>query len=145
MKAVIRKICQSDYAAVAVIWREVLDIRNATVEHVTETYETMRKDAHYVTFVAEADGKIVGLVTAVKVLAIGHPRGYVKMNGIGVLPEYQCQGIGKELMEHVECFASENGAPYVGLASGINRVEAHAFYENSRYQKTSYWFRKSLV
>ena len=67
------------------------------------------------------------------------------MNGIGVLPEYQCQGIGKELMEHVECFAIENGAPYVGLASGINRVEAHAFYENSRYQKTSYWFCKSLV
>ena len=145
MKAVIRKICQSDYAAVAVIWREVLDIRNATVEHVTETYEAMRHDDGYVTFVAEADGKIVGLVTAVKVLAIGHPGGYVKMNGIGVLPGYRHQGIGKELMEHVERFAIENGAPYVGLASGISRVEAHAFYENSRYQKASYWFRKSLV
>ena len=101
MKAVIRKICQSDYAAVAVIWREVLDIRNATVEHVTETYEAMRHDDGYVTFVAEADGTIVGLVTAVKVLAIGHPGGYVKMNGIGVLPGYRHQGIGKELMEHV--------------------------------------------
>ena len=144
MTIVIRKIRQSDYAAVAVIWREVLDIRNATDEHVTETYEAMRDDDCYVTFVAEADGSIVGLATAVKVLAIGHPGGYVKMNGIGVLPEYRRQGIGKRLMEQVEQFAVEQGAPYVGLASGINRVEAHAFYGNSGYQKTSFWFRKSL-
>ena len=144
MKIVIRKIRPCDYAAVAVIWREVLDIRNATDEHVTETYEAMRDDDRYITFVAEADGMIVGLAAAVKVLAIGHPGGYVKMNGIGVLPEYRHQGIGKKLMEHVEHFALEQGAPYVGLASGINRVEAHAFYGNSGYQKTSYWFRKRL-
>ena len=144
MKTVIRKIRQRDYRAVAVLWREVLDIRNATDENVTETYETMKHDDRYVTFVAEADGKIVGLATAVNVLAIGHPGGYVKMNGIGVLPEYRHQGIGKTLMEHIEQFAVEQGAPYVGLASGINRAEAHAFYGNIGYQKTSYWFRKSL-
>ena len=95
MKTVIRKIRQRDYAAVAVLWREVLGIRNATDENVTETYEAMRHEDGYATFVAEADGKIVGLATAVKVLAIGHPGGYVKMNGIGVLPEYRHQGIGK--------------------------------------------------
>ncbi len=144
MKTVIRKISQSNYQAAAAIWREVLDVRNATDENVAETYSIMEHDDRYVTFVAEADGKIVGLATAVKVLAIGHPGGYVKMNGIGVLPEYRHQGIGKKLMEHVEHFAIEQGAPYIGLASGINRVEAHAFYENSGYQKTSFWFRKSL-
>ncbi len=144
MKIVIRKIRPCDYAAVAVIWQEVLDIRNATDEHVTETYEAMRDDDRYITFVAEADGMIVGLAAAVKVLAIGHPGGYVKMNGIGVLPEYRHQGIGKKLMEQVEQFALEQDAPYVGLASGISRVEAHAFYGNAGYQKTSFWFRKSL-
>ena len=144
MEATIRKIRQSDYAAVAALWREVLDIRNATLESVAETYESMKRDGNYVTFVAEADGKIVGLAAAVKVLAIGHPGGYVKMNGLGVLPEYRRRGIGKKLMEHVERFAVEQGAPYVGLASGISRTEAHAFYESIGYRKTSYWFRKSL-
>ena len=144
MEILIRKISQSDYQAAAAIWREVLDVRNATDENVAETYSIMEHDDRYVTFVAEADGKIVGLATAVKVLAIGHPGGYVKMNGIGVLPEYRHQGIRKKLLEHVERFAIEQGAPYVVLASGINRVEAHEFYENSGYQKTSYWFRKSL-
>ncbi len=144
MNIVIRRIRPCDYAAVAVIWREVLDIRNATDEHVTGTYEAMRDDARYATFVAEANGRIVGLAAAVKVLAIGHPGGYVKMNGIGVLPEYRRHGIGKKLMEQVERFAVEQGAPYVGLASGISRAEAHAFYESAGYQKTSFWFRKSL-
>ena len=144
MTIVIRKISQSDYTAVAAIWREVLDIRNATDEHVTATYDAMRDDDRYVTFVAEADGRIVGLAAAVKVLAIGHPGGYVKMNGIGVMPEYRCQGIGKMLLDQVEQFAKEQSAPYIGLASGIHRVDAHAFYENCGYQKTSYWFRKSL-
>ena len=144
MKIVIRKILRRDYRAAAAIWRDVLDVRNATDEHVTETYEAMKDDDRCVTVVAEADGRIVGLAAAVKVLAIGHPGGYVKMNGIGVLPEYRRRGIGKMLMEHVERFAAEQGAPYVGLASGISRVEAHAFYENRGYRKTSYWFRKSL-
>ena len=66
------------------------------------------------------------------------------MNGIGVLPAYRRRGIGKKLMEQVERFAVEQGAPYVGLASGISRVEAHAFYESIGYRKTSFWFRKSL-
>ena len=144
MTIVIRKISQSDYTAVAAIWREVLDIRNATDEHITETYEAMQTDDRYVTFVAEADGRIVGLAAAVKVLAIGHPGGYVKMNGIGVLQEYRRQGIGKMLLEQVEQFTMEQGALYVGLASGIKRIEAHTFYENCGYQKTSYWYRKSL-
>ena len=144
MKTVIRKISQSNYQAAAAIWREVLGVRNATDENVAETYSIMEHDDRYVTFVAEADGKIVGLTTAVKVLAIGHPGGYVKMNGIGVLPEYRHQGIGKKLLEYVERFAIEQGAPYVGLASGISRAETHSFYKNSGYQKTSYWFRKSL-
>ena len=95
MKIVIRKISQSDVQAAAAIWREVLDVRNATDEIVAETYSVMEQDDRYVTFVAEADGKIAGLAAAVKVLAIGHPGGYVKMNGIGVLPEYRGQGIGK--------------------------------------------------
>ena len=144
MHIVIRKIQPGDYPAAAAIWREVLGIRNAADEHVAETYEAMRHDEDYVTFVAEADGTIAGLAAAVKVLAIGHPGGYVKMNGIGVLPEYRRRGIGKKLMEQVERFAVEQGAPYVGLASGISRTEAHAFYGKSGYQKTSFWFRKSL-
>ena len=42
----------------------------------------MNGDDRYTTFVAEADGKIIGLVTMVTALAIGHPNGYTKINVI---------------------------------------------------------------
>ena len=144
MKVTVREIEERDYLPVAAIWRDVLDIPNATDDAVAETYEKMKHDSRYRTFVAETDGKVVGLVTTAEVLAIGHPDGYLKMNGLGVLPEYRGQGIGKLLLDRVEKLARETGTLYIGLASGMGRTEAHAFYEHLGYRKTSYWFRKNL-
>ena len=145
MSIIIRKIRSGDYEQAAAIWRNVLDIENATAESVTEIYREMETNSSYCTFVAEDDGKVVGLAAVVKVLAIGHPGGYIKMNGIGVIPEYRRRGIGKMLMDRVEEMAVESGAPYVGLASGLRRTDAHAFYRSLGYRETSYWFRKNLV
>ena len=144
MSVIIRKITESDYESVMTIWNEVLDVP-VTFETLCETYSVMSKDDRYCTFVAEADGVVAGLITAVHTLAIGHPGGYLKMNGLGVLPEYRNLGIGRMLLEEVEKLAIEKGSPYIGLASGIRRTDAHGFYEHLGYQKTSYWFRKDLA
>lgn len=144
MSVIIREITESDYESVIVIWNKVLDIP-VTLESLFETYSAMSEDDRYCTLVAEVDGIVAGLITAVHTLAIGHPGGYVKMNGLGVLPEYRNRGIGKMLLEEVERFAIEKGAPYIGLASGIRRADAHGFYEHLGYRKTSYWFRKELT
>ena len=90
----IRKLQRTDFKAVAKIWREVLDIP-VTDDELCETYEKMDGDDRYSTFVAEADGRVIGLVTMVTALAIGHPAGYSKVNGLGVLQEYRRNGIGK--------------------------------------------------
>ena len=139
----IRTIQEKDYPEVAEIWRNVLDVP-VSDECLSETYAKMREDDRYSTFVAETDGRIVGLVTTVTAMAIGHPGGYTKINGLGVLPEYQGRGIGGLLLKRAEELAMENGTRYLGLASGFKREEAHAFYEHMGYRKTSYWFRKSL-
>ncbi len=143
MFVIIRKITESDYESVMTIWNEVLDVP-VTLETLCEIYSAMAEDDRYCTFVAEVDGIVAGLITAVHTLAIGHPGGYVKMNGLGVLPEYRNRGIGRMLLEEVERFAIEKGAPYIGLASGIRRTDAHRFYEHLGYRKTSYWLRKAL-
>lgn len=144
MNITIREIESADYKAVAAIWRDVLEIPSATDEVTAKTYEQMKRDSRYHTYVAEADGRIAGLVTAVEVIAIGYPNGYIKMNGLGVLPEFQRQGIGRMLMERVERLAVEHGADAIGLASGFKRTGAHEFYERMGYRKTSYWFRKMM-
>ena len=66
------------------IWRDVLDIP-VTDEDLVRTYEEMKKDDRYSTHVAVSDGRVIGPVTSVKALAIGHPADYTKINGLGVL------------------------------------------------------------
>ena len=139
----IRKLQRTDMQAVARIWREALEIP-VTDGELCETYAKMDGDDRYTTYVAEADGSVVGLVTMVTALAIGHPAGYTKVNGLGVLREYRRRGIGTMLLKQAEQEAVANGTRYIGLASGFSREDAHAFYETMGYRKTSYWFRKHL-
>lgn len=88
--------------------------------------------------------KIVGFVTVVETLAIDQPNGYIKINGLAVLPEFQHCGVGKMLMECVEKLASERNISLIGLASGFQRTGAPEFYERLGYQKLSFYFRKRI-
>ena len=144
MNIVIREIERKDCVSAAAIWRNVLGFSSVTDESVISTYEKMKSDSRYCTFVADSDGEVVGLVTAVQTLAVDHPNGYIKMNGLAVLPAFQRRGIGKMLMGRVEQLAVERGVSAIGLASGFQRIGAHAFYERLGYQKTSFWFRKDM-
>lgn len=144
MNIVIREIESKDYMFIATIWRDVLGVLSATDEHVVETYEKMKGDIRYRTFVADVNGSIVGFATTVETLAIDQPNGYIKVNGLAVLPEFQHCGIGRMLMERVEKLACERNVSLIGLASGFQRTGAHEFYEHLGYQKLSYWFRKRI-
>lgn len=144
MDIVIREMERKDYGSIAAIWRDVLGYLSETEETVGKTCEKMKDDPRYCTFVAVVDDKIVGMVTMAETLAIGQPNGYMKVNGLAVLPEFQRRGIGKMLMERVEKLAGERGIALIGLASGVRRTGAHEFYENLGYQKLSFWFRKTI-
>lgn len=143
MQLSIRPIRETDYRDVAIIWSDVLDIPT-TEQELAAFYAQVGGDDRYQTFVAEADGKVIGLITTVSALAIGHPNGYTKINGLGVLPDYRRMGVGKALILRAEQESRENGTYYLGLATGLTRHDAHAFYENMGFRKTSYWFRKRV-
>ncbi|GAA0317567.1 GNAT family N-acetyltransferase [Bacillus carboniphilus] len=54
-------------------------------------------------------------------------------------------GYGEMLLTFIHNWAKENGAEYVTLESGLQRVNAHRFYEEKLdYDKWCYSFRKSL-
>lgn len=140
----IRKVQREDYAAVARFWRELLDVPAATDESVTKTFEKMSGDSHYCTFVAEEDGAVVGFITLVEVLSIDDPDGYIKMNGIAVLPEYQCRGIGQQLIERAEKEARERGASSIGAATSFKRMGSQALLDKLGYAKSAFWFHKNF-
>ena len=106
------------------------------------TFEKMSRDNRYCTFVAEEDGIVVGFITFVEVLSFDDPGGYIKMNGIAVLPEYRQRGIAQQLTERAEQAARERGANSIGAASSFKRAESQAMLDKLGYQKSAFWFHK---
>lgn len=55
------------------------------------------------------------------------------------------QGIGSQCLAAIEQWAKEAGYQEVALSSGVQRKEAHRFYqEKGAYQLVSYQFKKEL-
>jgi len=140
----IREIESKDYISVDSIWREIFDFGSITDGSVVKTCEKMKNDDRYHIFVADMNSRVIGFVTIVESLAINLPNGYIKVNGLAVLPEFQHCGIGKLLMRRVEKLAVERNVSLIEVASGFQRTGAHEFYEHLGYRKTSYRFSKRI-
>lgn len=138
----IREMRTEDCAAVSRFWREYLDVAAATEESVRSTFEKMSKDNRYCTFVAEEDGIVVGFITFVEVLSFDDPDGYIKMNGIAVLPEYRRRGIALQLVARAEQEARDRGSNSIGVATSMKRKESQAMLDQLGYQKSGFWFHK---
>jgi GNAT superfamily N-acetyltransferase len=55
------------------------------------------------------------------------------------------KGYGEELLHFVEEWSKENGYELVSLSSGVQRLDAHRFYEEKMgYDKVSYVYLKRL-
>ncbi|MED3713873.1 GNAT family N-acetyltransferase [Bacillus thermocopriae] len=55
------------------------------------------------------------------------------------------KGHGESLLSYIENWAKENGYPIISLSSGLQRKDAHRFYEDKmNYDKVSYVFLKKL-
>ena len=140
----IREMRFEDCAAVARLWRDELDVPGATDESVRSTFEKMSRDRRYCTYVAEEDGIVVGFIKFVEVLSFDDPDGYVKMNGIAVLPEYRHRGIAQQLTEHAEQDARSRGADSIGAATSFKRMGSQAMLDKLGYEKSAFWFHKKL-
>ncbi|MBJ3885602.1 GNAT family N-acetyltransferase [Salmonella enterica subsp. enterica serovar Kentucky] len=59
--------------------------------------------------------------------------------------KHRSKGFGKKLLGAVEEWAKRNGLASIALSSGVQRADAHRFYEDKmEYKKASYLFRKAL-
>jgi GNAT superfamily N-acetyltransferase len=55
------------------------------------------------------------------------------------------EGYGGLLLSHIEKYAADKSLNCIALSSGVQREEAHRFYENhGNYEKVSYVFKKNL-
>lgn len=87
-----------------------------------------------VTFIAKADGKIVGYIT----LIFGRFRkfrGNAYIANVSVRPEYRGKGIGKKLMARAEEYAKSRRARRLELEVFAQNVGAINLYEELGYEK----------
>ncbi|MGD0173510.1 MAG: GNAT family N-acetyltransferase [Anaerolineales bacterium] len=98
----------------------------------------------HATFVAELDGRVVGLVGAYLDYALEINGSYGRLMGLVVDESFRGRGIGKRLLEWIEGWLRNRGATRLTLTSGKQRIKAHKFYRDLGYEETGLRFAKKL-
>ena len=113
----------------------------ATAGQLVRRLDAMRAWPDQEAFVADAEGRIVGLchVQGVRML---NSEGYAEIQALVVSTTFQGQGLGKRLVAHACEWAFARGYERIRLRSGVQREAAHAFYEHLGFEraKASYAF-----
>ncbi len=93
-------------------------------------------------FVADAERRLVGLLSAWSQLPIWRARPEARVTAMVVRSETRGQGIGTALMERAVQWARDAGCEGIELTSGMRaeREPAHRFYEALAFRRTGYWF-----
>ena len=118
----IRVFEQRDMAAVVAMWRQVFAY---DAPHNEPRFAIERKlaDQPELFFVAEVDGQIVGTVMGGY---DGH-RGWIYL--LAVAPGHRRQGIGRQLLRHVETELASRGCPKINLQVLADNSAVVKFYE----------------
>lgn len=127
---VVRAMLETDIAAATVLLGQ-LGYPMSEGEVVRRLAAVRAAGSHRV-WVADVSGKVVGLLHAFFRPALEKPPEVV-VEALVVDASRRSQGIGERLMEVAEQFARDSGSATVSLYSGLQRVDAHRFYERLGY------------
>lgn len=115
-----------------------------TLDKISDRFNKIVKDNHYKTLIAEINGDVVGFIGLCKLLAYEESGCYVRIIALVVSEQYRNYGVGTKLINSAERWAGCEGAFAITLDSGIDRKNAHAFYNNRGYKIKDYGFVKML-
>ena len=124
MTAIIRTMTLSDYDSVYQLWHSTPGMGLNTTDDSREGIEKYLKRNPTTSFVAEQDGRIVGVIMA------GHDgrRGYIYHTA--VLLEYRGQGIAEKLVEHAIAALDKKGISKAALVVFKSNDIGNGFWEH---------------
>lgn len=109
------------------------------IEQVTE----MRKQGYrlFALFVGEQAAAVTGVIQLINLYNGNH----IYVYDLVTAEAHRSRGYGEALLSYIHKLAEELGCSSVALSSGLQRKDAHRFYEEKMgYQRTSYAFVKKL-
>nr|WP_078430871.1 GNAT family N-acetyltransferase [Alkalihalobacterium alkalinitrilicum] len=129
-------------------WREAFEIMKELRTELSEVEflqlrEEMQSQGYKLYALCDSE-KIVA-VTGFIVLTNLYSGKHVWVNDLVSTATERSKGYGKILLEFVERWAIEKNCSNIALSSGIQRTDAHRFYEEKMgYDKPSFVFKKSI-
>ena len=111
---------------------------------VRQRLKRLHRSGSDVTWVAEVDGEVVGLVGIHVSQVLAYDGDAAKVSEIVVDDRYRRRGIGARLMEVAEDEARRLGCVVLFLTTAERRKDAHAFYRKLGFEETGRRFAKSL-
>lgn len=102
-------------------------------------------EAREAVFVAETDGDVIGYIH-IERYDVLYFETMANVLGLSVFKAYHKMGVGKALLFVAEDWARQNNIKMMRLNSGMNRTDAHGFYEHLGYvsEKDQKHFVKTL-
>jgi len=97
-----------------------------------------------VAFVAEIEGRVVGVVTAHAFASIHAERDVAWLTTLVVAQDARHQGVGRALVAAAEGWARTHQCQRLSVTTALHRDDAHAFYDRLGYQHSGRRYTKAL-
>lgn len=130
-------------------WREAFPVMRELRTHLDlDAYlavlREMAPQGYRLLAVRGDDGAITGLAGIALLTNLYYGR-HIWVYDLVTTASDRSQGYGSALLAYVEALARQAGCDMVALASGLQRADAHRFYERRMgYQRRAYTFQKPL-
>lgn len=138
----IREALMSDAERIATLITE-LGYPTTTVA-MNGRLESILSDPDYITLVAVEGNTVLGVVGAALGRYYEKDGTYARLVVLAVSAPARGRGVGSRLVEAIEHWSASKGAREVVVNSGLQRLEAHGFYERCGYRRTGLRFVKRL-
>ncbi len=116
----------------------------ASLEAAARRLQALAASRHDDVWVAERDGKVIGLVAIHVSGSLEHDGDVAKVSALVVDTAARRQGVGEQLMALAEREARLRGCVLLFLTTAERRQDAHAFYRGLGFEETGRRFAKEL-
>lgn len=92
-------------------------------------------DLQCAVFIAEDNGRAVGYISASRKKVSYRKSSYCEIDNAGVIPEYQSQGVGRQMIDAIKKWAKDSGYDRLFVSSYYHNTRAVAFYKRNGFSE----------